>query len=81
MSLRDRCLKFLNDLRHYTGDETSTMDHLESFVVTEIGRASDERFDDAVPLALYFNSVVDREEFIAAVMEAKPGMISRRWPK
>jgi hypothetical protein len=54
---------------------------LEAFVVTEIGRAADKRLENSLPLALYFPTPKDRDEFVAAVMEAKPGMISRKWPR
>jgi hypothetical protein len=53
---------------------------LLAFVVTEIGRTADERFEDSIPMALFFRTPIDREEFLAAIMEAKPGMISKRWP-
>ena len=34
-----------------------------------------------VPLALFFRTDADREEFVAAVMEAKPGMVAKRRPR
>lgn len=77
MTLRDRCKAFADTVVCPTEME----DDLEAFVVTEIGRASSEKFDDAVPLALYFGTVADREEFVALIVAAKPGMITKRWPR
>jgi hypothetical protein len=34
-----------------------------------------------VPLALFFRTDADREELVAAVIEAKPGMIAKRRPR
>jgi hypothetical protein len=78
MSLRDRCNQFLQTRERGMLPDP---DDLAAFVTTEIGRAADRRFEDSVPVALYFSTVEDREEFVAAVMAAKPGMISRRWPR
>jgi hypothetical protein len=80
MSLKDRCKQFIADAKR---DETQNTlaDALVAFVTTEIGRAADERFEDSVPLALYFATVEDREVFVKAINDAKPGMISKRWPR
>jgi len=82
MTLRDRCKKQYQDMsRDAMLRQGSPVDDLMAFVVSEIGRAADEKLGDSVPLCLYFTSKEDREEFIAAVREAKPNMISRRWPR
>lgn len=81
MSLKDRCVDFVHRVNmNAMLRQNSPVDDLVSFVVTEIGRAADERFDNSVPLALYFSTEEDRAEFLEAVKEAKPGMISRHWP-
>lgn len=53
---------------------------LMAFVMSEKGRAADESLKDTLPLVLYFGSEADREEFVAIVHEAKPGMIAKRMP-
>ena len=78
MSLKKRCEEFVDNWRHYEGNDVA--EQLAAFIITELGRMADARLDNSVPLALYFANVEDREEFVAAVMEAKPGMISKRWP-
>jgi hypothetical protein len=81
VSLKARCEQWLRDLQHYAGDDViSPADQLVSFIVTEVGRMADSRLDNSVPLALYFTTEQDRAEFIEAVMEAKPGMIAKKWP-
>ena len=81
MSLRDRCLQFYQKAqRDAMLRQNSPVDELVNFVVSEIGRAAYERLDDSLPLCLYFASEQDRAEFVVAVQEAKPGMISRKWP-
>jgi hypothetical protein len=51
-----------------------------AFVVAETGRAADAVLEDTLPLCLYFSTSKDREEFIALVREAKPGMMMKRMP-
>jgi hypothetical protein len=85
MSLRERCKLFLDGLANTAISDgvfppLSPVDMVESFVATEIGRAASEKFEDSVPLALYFDSVTDRDEFVDLIVAAKPGMISKRWP-
>ena len=77
MTLRERCKAFLFES---SPDPMDEIDNLVAFVVSEIGRAADERLEDTVPLCLYFGNEADRREFIDAVQMAKPGMISKRWP-
>lgn len=81
MTLRDRCKEMVGTMqRNGILRLGSPVDDLTAFVVSEIGRAADARLDDTLPLCLYFGSKEDREEFVAAVQEAKPGMIAKRWP-
>jgi len=81
-AFRERCREFLSQqTRDAILRQGSRLDDLISFVTCEIGRASDERFDDKVPLALYFDNETDRQEFVDAVMAAKPGMIQKKWPR
>lgn len=81
MTLRERCKKFLDQaamdamLR-----QGSPLDNLIAFVTAEYGRAADEMLDQSKPLVLYFGSDADRDEFIAMVREAKPGMMTKKLP-
>lgn len=80
-ALRDRCREWLNK-RHMNaimrvGNE---IDDLVAFVTVERGRAADTRLEGTAPLVLYFGSEKDREEMIAAINEAKPGMAMKRMP-
>jgi hypothetical protein len=38
----------------------------------------DDRLDGTKPIVMFFGSDEDRDEMVAAVMEAKPNMISRK---
>lgn len=58
----------------------SPVDDLLAFVVSETGRKADKSLDKTLPLCLYFADDADREEFIAMVLTAKPGMIAKRMP-
>jgi len=79
--LRERCkAQYQKMTRDAMMRQGSPVEDLVAFVISEIGRAADQRLDDSLPLCLYFSSKEDREEFVAAVQEAKPGMISKRWP-
>lgn len=81
MTLRDRCRAFYQKSRQDAMlRQNNPVDELVNFVVSEIGRAADPRLEDSLPLCLYFQSEQDRKEFIDVVWEAKPGMISRKWP-
>jgi hypothetical protein len=80
-ALRDRCKEMVGQLqRNAMLRQGSPVDDLTAFVVSEIGRAASTTLDDSLPLCLYFDNKEDREEFVAAVQEAKPGMVSKRWP-
>jgi hypothetical protein len=85
-ALANRCRNFLSDAKRdgiLRGEREigPSAEDLEAFVISEIARAADDRLDDSLPLCLYFSSKDDREEFVAAVIEAKPNMISKRWPE
>lgn len=58
----------------------SPVDDLVAFVVAETGRKADAALEGTLPLCLYFASDADREEFVAAMREAKPGMTTKRMP-
>lgn len=53
---------------------------LMAFVMAEKGRAADPALADTLPLVLYFGTKEDRDAFVAAVREAKPGMYSKHLP-
>lgn len=80
-ALRERCRKWLDKrtmnaiLR--VGNE---LDDLVAFVIAERGKTADPELDGALPLCLYFQTDEDRKEFIAAVREAKPGMVMKEMP-
>lgn len=80
-TLRERCAAILSKiqtdgiLRQHNPVET-----LMAFVMAEQGRAADKSLEDTRPLILYFGTEQDREEFIALVREAKPGMVARPMP-
>ena len=80
-NLRDRCKaqyqRMTQNAILRTGDP---VEDLTAFVMAEIGKAADSRLDDAEPLVLYFSDPKEREEFVALIMEAKPGMVSKKWP-
>lgn len=75
-TLKDRCAAMLDQLAR----EGSPTDALAGFVTAEIGRAHEPRFQETLPLCLYFKSEKDREEFIEAFREWKPDIITRRVP-
>jgi hypothetical protein len=83
MTLQDRCKAWFERVstplgRLRVGDAVAS--DLADFVRSEIGRAGAAQLDDSEPLVLYFATVQDRSEFVALIMEAKPGMVSRKWP-
>lgn len=81
MGLRDRCKEIYSRMNaNSLMRQGSPVDDLVSFVTSEIGRAASPDLEDSLPLCLYFASKQDREEFVSAVREAKPGMISKTWP-
>jgi len=80
-SFRDRCKDFYQSMqRNAMLRQGSPVDDLMAFVMSEQGRTADASLEDTRPLVLYFGSEADREEFIAVVREAKPGMIAKRIP-
>lgn len=81
MNLRDRCKKFYQKAQQ--GGilrQGSPVDDLMAFVMSEQGRSADKSLKDTLPLLLYFGTGTDREEFIALMRDAKPGMISKKMP-
>ena len=79
MSLKQRCISFLQ-ATHIAASQMMVDDFVD-FVRSEIGRAADEALESSEPLVLYFAEDKDRKDFVVAVLEAKPGMISRQWPR
>lgn len=80
-SLRERCREFYGRLSRDAmlrqGDPVET---IVAFVVSEQGRAADNRLDSTLPLCLYFATPEDRREFVELVREAKPGMVMKELP-
>lgn len=81
MRLRDRCKAFLSTAQaNRIMRQGDPVEELVAFVTSETGRTADKALDKALPLVLYFKTDADRDEFIAAVHEAKPDMIARKLP-
>lgn len=81
MTLRNRCKEFLSMAeRNAIMRVGNPVDDLLAFVETEKGRSADSSLEDTRPLILYFGNDADRDEFLALVHEAKPGMIAKRMP-
>lgn len=81
MSLRDRCKEILSKLqRDNMLRQGSPVDTLLAFVETERGRAADSSLEDTRPLVCYFATEEDRDEFMALMRAAKPGMVARPMP-
>lgn len=80
-TLRDRCREMVSQMQQDAilrqGNPVET---LMAFVQSEMGRSADASLKDTRPLILYFGNDADREEFLALVHEAKPGMIAKRMP-
>ena len=81
MTLRERCKAMYEKMgRDAMLRQGSPVDDLMAFVVAETGRSADKGLEETLPLCLYFGSAEDREEFIAIVREAKPGMVMKQMP-
>lgn len=79
--LRERCKAMYQKMqRDAMLRRGSPVDDLTAFVVAETGRAADSRLDKTLPLCLYFGNEQDREEFIALIREANPGMMMKVMP-
>ena len=79
--LRERCKAMLSMLQMDAMlRQGSAVDDLMAFVAAEKGRSADPALEDTLPLVLYFGTKEDREEFVAVVREAKPGMYSKYLP-
>lgn len=61
-------------------DITKMADLLFGFVVAEVGRSASTKFENSAPLCLYFEDDASREEFIEAFKEAKPNVVTRKFP-
>lgn len=80
-SLRERCKRFYQKAqRDAMLRQGSPVDDLMAFVMSEQGRTADVSLKDTLPLVLYFSTEADREEFMAVVREAKPGMVAKKMP-
>jgi len=81
MSLRDRCKEVLATIqRDGMLRQGNPVETLMAFVESERGKAADSSLKDTRPVILYFGNDADRDEFLAIVHEAKPGMIAKRLP-
>ena len=81
MKMRDRCKAMYQQMtRDAMLRQGSPVDDLMGFVLAEIGRTADPRLEESLPVVMYFGSDADRDEFIALVHEAKPGMMAKRFP-
>lgn len=79
MTLRDRCKAHYQKMRQDAilrqGDP---VEDLLAFVVSEIGRSVDDKLENTLPLCLYFEDEQGRDEFVAAVLHAKPNMRTKK---
>lgn len=81
MTLRERCKAFVaKDRQDAMLRQGDPVQRLMEFVIAESGRAAAPELDETYPLCLYFGTEQDRDEFVEAVQEAKPNMISRKLP-
>lgn len=82
MSLRERCKAMYQQMgRDAMLRQGDPVEDLVAFVISEVGRAADDRLDESYPLCLYFSDEQDRREFVEAVHVAKPNMLPRVWPR
>lgn len=80
-TLRDRCREIYGTMnRDSILRQHDPIDTLEAFVLSERGRAADDALTGAKPVILYFGSDEDRDEFMALVREAKPGLMTKALP-
>lgn len=81
MTLRERCKQFYQTMQtNAVLRQGSPVDDLTAFVLAEQGRAADASLAETLPLVLYFGTTEDREEFVALVREAKPGLVAKPMP-
>jgi hypothetical protein len=79
--IRKRCAAMLDKLAtDRMLRQGSPVDDLLNFVIAERGRAVEPRFEQALPLCLYFATEQDRDEFLAVFRELKPTMMTRKVP-
>lgn len=79
-TMRDRCQEFLGKLALDPALRHRSADALAEFVMIERGRAADTSLKGTLPVVLYFADDAGRDEFMAVVHEAIPGMTARKWP-
>lgn len=80
-NLRDRCKDFIAAAQRKAITRTgSPVEDLMAFVQSEIGRTADASLEETKPMILYFGNEQDRDEFMAIVREAKPGMVAKSIP-
>ena len=79
-TLRERCQEFLAKLALDPALRQRSADALAEFVMIERGRAADASLKGTLPVVLYFADDAGRDEFMAVVHDAIPGMTARKWP-
>jgi len=81
--LRDRCAEHLSMIMGPMQDVPGWDDYvsnLHAFVLSEIGRAANEKLADSSALVLFFSSPEGADEVAKAIQEAMPGLVERKWP-
>ena len=77
--LRERCADVVAH-NSWTKDDAESVDYLMAFVIAEIGRSASTHFEKSAPLCIYFADDASREEFIEVFKEAKPNVVTRKFP-
>ncbi|MGE0408719.1 MAG: hypothetical protein AB7P23_05580 [Amphiplicatus sp.] len=54
------------------------VEDLMAFVISEVGRAADDRLEETLPLCLYFSTPEERDEFVSMVVSVKPNMRAKK---
>ena len=79
MSLRDRCKDhYQQQGRNAMLRQGDPVEDLMAFVISEIGRAADDKLEETLPLCLYFQTKEDRDDFAALVLREKPNMRAKK---
>lgn len=79
--LRDRCRVLHQEMAlNALLRQGDPVEDLMAFVIAETGRAADPALKDSLPLCLYFGNAQDRDEFVALIREAKPGLVTKKLP-
>jgi hypothetical protein len=74
-NLRDRCAEIL-----VKNQNMLFPDELHAFVLAEIGRSASNKLEDSSALVLFFETPEGAQEVAAAIQEAMPGLVEKRWP-